>query len=54
MRATLIGRANRNVEVIRSLADGGDPTFQRMLPWAADLERSGREVSELADEFWRG
>jgi hypothetical protein len=25
-----------------------------MLPWAADLERSGNEVAELPDEFWRG
>ena len=36
------------------LADGGEPTFQRMLPWAADLERSGNEVAELPAEFWRG
>jgi hypothetical protein len=25
-----------------------------MLPWAADLERSGREVVGPADEFWPG
>jgi hypothetical protein len=24
-----------------------------MLPWAADLERSGAEVAELPDEFWQ-
>jgi hypothetical protein len=24
-----------------------------MLPWAADLERSGNEVAELPDEFWQ-
>jgi hypothetical protein len=54
VRDALTGRADRNVAVIRRLADGGDPTFKRMLPWAADLERSGREVSELPDEFWRG
>jgi hypothetical protein len=40
--------------VIRRFADGGEPTFQRMLPWAADLGRSGDEVSELPDEFWQG
>jgi hypothetical protein len=39
--------------MIRQLADGGEPTFQRMLPWAADLERSGAEVAELPDGFWQ-
>jgi hypothetical protein len=39
--------------MIRQFADGGEPTFQRMLPWAADLERSGNEVAELPDEFWQ-
>jgi hypothetical protein len=24
-----------------------------MLPWAADLERSGSEVAALPDEFWQ-
>ena len=33
-------------------ADGGEPVFQRMLPWAADLERSGHEVAGLPGEFW--
>jgi hypothetical protein len=40
--------------VIRQFADGGEPTFERMLPWAADLERSGNEVAALPDEFWQG
>ena len=40
--------------MIRQFADGGEPTFQRMLPWAADLERSGDEVAELPDEFCQG
>ena len=35
-------------------ADGGEPVFQRMLPWAADLERSGHEVAGLPGEFWPG
>src|SRR4029077_7465629 len=44
IRDAIIGRVERNVAMIRQLADGGEPTFQRMLPWAADLERSGSEV----------
>jgi hypothetical protein len=53
VRDAIIGRVGRNVAMIRQLADGGAPTFQRMLPWAADLERSGTEVAELPDEFWQ-
>jgi hypothetical protein len=40
--------------MIRQFADGGEPVFQRMLPWAADLERSGHEVAGLPGEFWPG
>ena len=40
--------------MIRQFADDGEPVFQRTLAWAADLERSGREVAELPDEFWQG
>jgi hypothetical protein len=54
IRDAIIGRAERNVAMIRQFADGGEPAFQRMLPWAADLERSGNEVAELPDEFWQG
>ena len=50
----IAGRVNRNVAMIQQPADGGEPTFQRMLSWAADLERSGNEVAELPDEFWSG
>jgi hypothetical protein len=53
IRDAIIGRVERNVAMIRQLADGGEPTFQRMLPWAAYLERSGHEVAELPDEFWQ-
>ncbi|HEY2796005.1 MAG TPA: phosphotransferase [Micromonosporaceae bacterium] len=53
VRDAIIGRVGRNVAVIRELADGGEPTFQRLLPWAADLERSGEEVAELPEDFWR-
>ena len=52
VRDAIIGRVERNVAMIRRLADGGEPTFKRMLPWAADLERSGSEVAEIPDEFW--
>ena len=52
IRDAIIGRVERNVAMIRQFADGGEPVFQRMLPWAADLERSGSEVAELPDEFW--
>ena len=54
IRDAIIGRVARNVVMIRQFADGGEPAFQRMLPWAADLERSGNEVAELPDEFWQG
>jgi hypothetical protein len=40
--------------MIRQFAAGGEPVFQRMLPWAADLERSGSEVAKQPDEFWQG
>lgn len=53
VRDAILGRVERNVAMIRQLADGGEPTFQRMLPWAADLERSGNEVAALPDGFWR-
>jgi hypothetical protein len=53
IRHAILGRVERNVAVIRQLAEGGEPTFQRMLPWAADLERSGDEVAEMPDRFWR-
>lgn len=53
IRDAILGRVERNVAMIRLFADGGEPTFQRMLPWAALLERSGNEVAELPDEFWQ-
>ena len=53
IRDAIIGRVERNVAMIRQLADGGEPVFKRMLPWAADLARSGNEVADRPDEFWR-
>jgi hypothetical protein len=54
IRDAIIRRVERNVTMIRQFADGGEPAFQRMLPWAADLEQSGNEVAGLPDGFWRG
>jgi len=54
IRDAIIGRIERNVAMIRQLAGGGEPVFQRMLPWAAELEQSGNEVTKLPDEFWPG
>ena len=53
IRDAIIGRVERNVAMIRQFADGGEPVFQRMLPWAADLERSGTEVAARPTEFWQ-
>ena len=53
IRDAIIGRAERNGAMIRQFADGGEPVFQRMLPWAADLERSGTEVAARPEEFWQ-
>jgi Phosphotransferase enzyme family len=53
IRHAIIRRVESNVALIRQLAGDGEPVFQRMLPWAADLERSGIEVAELPDEFWQ-
>jgi hypothetical protein len=52
IREAILGRVERNVAVIRQLAGGGEPVFRRMLPWAADLERSGGEVAALPAGFW--
>jgi hypothetical protein len=53
IRDAIITRVERNVAMIRQFADGGEPVFERMLPWAADLERSGSEVAGLPAEFWQ-
>jgi hypothetical protein len=46
-------RARRNAEVIRRLADSGDPVFQALRGQAADLDRSAQQVDELPESFWR-
>jgi hypothetical protein len=53
IRDAIIGRVERNVAMIRHLASGGEPAFQRMLPWAGNLERAGTETAGLPAEFWR-
>jgi len=52
IREALLSRVERNVAVIRDLAGGPQPTLQHLLPWAADLERSGREAAALPASFW--
>ena len=52
VREAILGRVERNVAVIRQLAETGEPAFRRLLPWAADLERSGAEVAALPAAFW--
>jgi len=42
----------RNVAVIRQLARRR-ADIPAHAAWAADLERSGDEVAELPDRFWR-
>ncbi|MFF5233688.1 phosphotransferase [Dactylosporangium sp. NPDC000521] len=53
IRAAILNRVTRNVAMIRELAATGAPPFQAMLPWAADLERSGAEAAALPDDFWQ-
>ena len=38
IRDAIVRRVESNVAVIRQLAGGGEPVFQRMLPVGADLE----------------
>ncbi|MFF5296349.1 phosphotransferase [Paractinoplanes globisporus] len=52
IRDAILGRVERNVAVIRQLAEGGEPTFRHLLSWAALLEQSGTEVAALPTEFW--
>jgi hypothetical protein len=52
-REAVASRARRNAEVIRRLADDGDPVFQALRNQAADLDRSARQVEELPESFWR-
>jgi hypothetical protein len=53
IRDAIIGRVERNVAKILQLAESGEPVFQRQLPWAAALERSGGEVAGQPREFWQ-
>ena len=48
IRDAIIGRVERNVAMIRQFTDGGEPTFQRMLSWAADLEQGRRQRGDRA------
>jgi phosphotransferase family enzyme len=53
LREAVASRARRNAEVIRRLADDGDPVFQALKDQAADLDRSAQQVGELPECFWR-
>ena len=44
--------ARRNAAGIHRLAAGGDPIYVALLPGAADLEQSAREVEALPASFW--
>jgi len=53
LRQAVAQRARRNAEVIRRIADSGDPVFQALRGQAADLDRSAQQVDELPEWFWR-
>jgi hypothetical protein len=46
------GRARINAAAIRRLAATGNPTYRAMLPAAAELEQSAREIENLPSTFW--
>jgi hypothetical protein len=52
LQAVVSGRARRNAEVIRQLAAGGAPTYTAMLPLAAQMDQTAREVDALPPAFW--
>jgi hypothetical protein len=49
IRDAIAWRVERNVAMIRQLADGAEP---RLLQWAGFLEQSGAEVAALPEAFW--
>jgi Phosphotransferase enzyme family len=53
LREAVASRARRNAEVIRRLADAGDPVFQALQDQAADLDRSAQQIDELPGSVWR-
>jgi Phosphotransferase enzyme family len=53
LRAAVATRARRNAEVIRRLADGGDPVFEALRGQADDLDRAAGQVDDLPESFWR-
>ncbi|MCG5221162.1 hypothetical protein [Streptosporangium sp. KLBMP 9127] len=40
-------RAQKNAEVIRRLAEGGEPVYQALLPFAANLEQAVVEIEAV-------
>ena len=53
LRTAVAARARRGSEVIRRLADDGDPMFQERRGQADDLDRAAQHVEDLPDAFWR-
>lgn len=52
-RTAIAGRARINAAAIHRLADTGNPTYQAMLPAAADLEQAAQETENLPVSFWQ-
>jgi hypothetical protein len=51
LRTAVAARARRGSEVIRRLADDGDPMFQERRGQADDLDRAAQHVEDLPDAF---
>ena len=52
-RSEVVDRARMNAEVIRRLAEGGEPVYQALLPFAANLEQAVVEIEALSEAFWK-
>lgn len=53
LQSAVAARARRNAEVIRRLADAGDPTFEALRGQADDLDRAARRAEELPASSWQ-
>jgi hypothetical protein len=50
--AVIVQRARRQAEVIRDLAEAGDPAANALLPIADRLEQAASYVEALPPDFW--
>ncbi|MFG1682546.1 phosphotransferase [Nonomuraea sp. NPDC049269] len=48
----VVDRARVNAQVIRRLAEGGEPVHQALLPFATNLEQAVVEIEALPESFW--